>query len=100
MAEEEEDGCSRDHTAKKKRTCITHLWSNVHDHLAKLFTIRRELIVLLLQGHKLIRLGARYSLGAPNGWDTIGRPQVLGCSVGQPVHPIFIRFTKRSYLHP
>jgi hypothetical protein len=54
----------------------------------------------LLQGHELLRLGARYWLGAPNGWDTTGRLQVLGSSVGEPVHPIFIRSTGRSNVHP
>jgi hypothetical protein len=89
------------------RTCITTLWCHVHDHLAKLFIIRRELLVffsemscVLLQGHELRRLGARYWLRAPNGWDTTGHPQVLGRSVGEPIHPIFIGSTRRSYLHP
>jgi hypothetical protein len=43
----------------------------------------------LFQGHDLFRLDARYWLGAPNGWDTTARPQVIGRSVGEPVHPIF-----------
>jgi len=110
---------------KMERTCITTLWCHVHDHLAKLFIIRRELLVflgkmsrvlfiirqsllvffgemsnVLLQGHELLRLGARYWLGAPNSWHTTGRPQVLGRSVGDPVHPIFIGSIRRSYLHP
>jgi hypothetical protein len=55
---------------------------------------------VLLQGHELLRLGARYWLGAPNGWDTTGRLQVLGSSVGEPVHPIFIESTGRSNVHP
>ena len=59
-----------------------------------------ELSRVLLQGHELLRLGARYWLGAPNGWNTTGRLQVLGCSVGEPVNPIFIRSTRRSNLHP
>jgi hypothetical protein len=84
---------------KRWRTWITHLWSNVHDHLTELFIIRRESLVLLFQGHELLRLGARYWWGAPNGWDTTGRPQVLGHSIGEPVHPIFIESTRRSYLH-
>jgi len=43
---EEEVGCSRDHTTKKGgHTCIIILWCNVHDHLAKFFIIRRELLV-------------------------------------------------------
>jgi len=74
------------------------MWSNVYDHLTKLFIIRRESLVffsemshVLLQGHKLLRLGARYWLGAPNGWDTTGRSQVLGCSVGEPRTPDFYR---------
>jgi len=46
---------------------------------------------VLLQGHELLRLGARYWLGAPNSWDTTGHPQVLGHSIGEPVHPIFYR---------
>jgi hypothetical protein len=55
---------------------------------------------VLLEGHELLRLGAQYWLGAPNGWDTIGRPQVLSRSVREPVHPIFIGSTRRSNLHP
>jgi len=55
---------------------------------------------VLLQGHELLRLGARYWLGAPSGWETTGRPQVLGRSVGEHVYPIFIRSTGRSNLHP
>jgi len=91
---------------KKGRTCITTLWCQVHDHLANLFKIRRELRFfgemncVLLQGHELIRLSAWYWLGAPNGWDNTGRPQVLGRSVWEPVHLIFIGSTRRSYLHP
>jgi hypothetical protein len=92
---------------KRGRSCITTLWCQVHDHLAKLFIICRELLVflgemsrVLMQGHKLLRLGARYWLGASNGWETTGRPQVLDRSVGEPVHSIFIGSTKRSYLHP
>ena len=85
---------------KKGPTCITHMWSNVNDHLAELFIIRRKSLVLLLQGHELLRLGARYWLGAPNGWDTTGRPQVLGRSARELVHSIFIGSTRRSYLHP
>jgi hypothetical protein len=48
-----------------------------------------ELSRVLLQGHELLRLGAWYWLGAPNGWNTTGRPQVVGRSVGEPVNPIF-----------
>jgi hypothetical protein len=59
-----------------------------------------ELSRVLLQGHKILRLGARYWLGAPSGWDTMGRSEVLGRSVGEPVHPIFIGSTGRSNLHP
>jgi len=55
---------------------------------------------VLLEGHELLRLGAQYWLGAPNGWDTTGRPQVLSRSVGEPIHPIFIGSTRRSNLHP
>jgi hypothetical protein len=68
--------------------------------LAKLFIIHRESLVLLLQGHELLRLGARYWLGASSGWDTTGHPQVLGRSAGEPVHLIFIGSTRRSYLYP
>jgi hypothetical protein len=92
---------------KRRRTCIIHLWCNFHEHLAELFIIHRELLVffgemscVLLLGHDLLRLGARYWLRAPNSWDIMGRSQVLGHSVGEPVHPIFIRSTRRSYLHP
>jgi hypothetical protein len=55
---------------------------------------------VLLQSHELLRLGARYRLRDPNGWDTAGHPQVLSRSVGELVHPIFIGSTGRSYLHP
>ena len=37
---------------------------------------------------------------APNDWDTTGQPQVFGRSVEEPVDPIFIGSTRRSYLHP
>ena len=90
-------------TVRPKRGCtciITHPWSNVHDHLTKLIIIRRESFILLFQGHELLRLGARYWWSAPNGWDTTGRPQVFDRSVGEPVDPIFIGSTRRSYLHP
>jgi hypothetical protein len=59
-----------------------------------------ELSRALLQGHELLRLRAQYWLGAPNGWNTTGRPQVVGCSVGEPANPIFIVSTWRSNLHP
>jgi hypothetical protein len=36
----------------------------------------------------------------PNSWNTTGRPQVLGRSVGEPVNPIFIGSIRRSNLHP
>jgi len=92
---------------KKRCTCISTLWCHVHDHLVKLFIIHRELLVFLgemsrvmLQGHELLRLGARYWLEVPNGWDTTGCLQVLGHSVGEAVHPIFIGSIRRSYLHP
>jgi len=89
--------------------CIytTHLWFHVHDHLAELFVIRWKLLILLgeisrvlFQGHDLLRLGAQYWLGAPNGWDTTSCLQVLGRSVGEFVHLIFIGSTRRSCLHP
>jgi len=44
---EEEAGCSRDHTATKGAHMYHTLWCQVHDHLAKLFIIRRELLVFL-----------------------------------------------------
>jgi hypothetical protein len=105
--EKEKTGCSRDHTAKKKDTCTTHTWSHIYDHSAELFIIRsRELLILfseinhmLLQGHELLRLGTRYRLRAPNGWDTTGDPLVLDCSVGESIHPISIGSTRRSCLH-
>jgi len=92
---------------KRKRTCIIHLWCNFHVHLTELFIIHQELLVffsemscVLLLSHDLLRLGAQYWLRAPNSWDIMGRSQVLGCSVGEPVHPIFIGSTRRFYLHP
>jgi len=114
MEEEEEADFPRTKWPKRRRICITHLWSNVHDHLAELFIIRWESLVLLLQGHellrldarivvarpKLLRLDARYWLRAPNGWDTTGHLQVIGRSVGEPEHQIFIGSTRWSYLHP
>jgi hypothetical protein len=82
-------------------TCIiTHPWSNVHDHLTELIIIHRESFILLFQGHELLRLSARYWWRAPNGWNTTGHPQVFCRSVGEPVDPIFIGSTRRSYLHP
>jgi len=73
---------------KRRRTCITTLGSHVHNHLVELFIIHRELLVflseislVLFQGHDILRLGARYWFGAPNGWDTTSLPQVLGRSV-------------------
>jgi hypothetical protein len=45
--------------------------------------------------YKLLRLGARYRLEAPNGRDTKVRSQVLGRSVGESVHPIFIRVGRK-----
>jgi len=99
--EQEEAGCSRNYTAKKGCTCIiTHPWSNVHDHLTELIIIRQESFILLFQGHKLLRLGARYWWRAPNGWDTTGRSQVFDRSVGELVDLIFIGSTRRSYLYP
>jgi len=86
---------------KKGCTCIiTHPWSNVYDHLMELIIIRRESFILLFQGHELLKLDARYWWRAPNGWDTTGRPQVFGRSVGEPVDPIFIESTRWSYLNP
>jgi hypothetical protein len=93
---------------KRRRTrTTTHLWSHVHDHLTKLLIIRRkslrffgEMGRMLLQDRELLRLGAQYQLWAPNGWDTTSRPQVLGHSVGESVHPISIGLTRKSYLHP
>jgi len=41
-----------------------------------------ELSRVLLQGQELLRLGA------PNGWNTTGRLQVVDCSVGELVNPI------------
>jgi hypothetical protein len=78
---------------------ITHPWSIVHDHLTELFIIHLESFILLFQGHELLRLGAQYWWRALNGWDTTGRPQVFDRSVGEPVDPIFIGSTRRSYLH-
>jgi hypothetical protein len=68
--------------------------------LMELIIIRQESFILLFQGHKLLKLGARYWWRAPNGWDTTGRPQVFGRSVGEPVDPIFIESTRWSYLNP
>jgi hypothetical protein len=89
-------------TVRPKRSCtciISHPWSNLHDHLTELIIIRRELFILLFQGHELLRLCARYWWRALNGWDTTSRPQVFGHSVGEPVDPIFFRSTRRSHLH-
>jgi hypothetical protein len=93
---------------KRGRTCTTHLWSYVHDHLTKLFIIRWESLIffsemsrrVLLQGHELLRLGAWYRLETPNIWDTMGCPQVLDCSFGESVHPISIGPIRQSCLHP
>jgi hypothetical protein len=105
--EKEEAGCSRNDTAKKRRTRTTHLWSHVHDNLEEIFIIRWESLnffseksCMLLQGRKLLRLGARYGLQAPNGWDTTGHTQVLDCSIEEFMHPIPIGSIRRSYLYP
>ena len=66
----------------------------------ELIIIRQESFILLFQGHELLKLDARYWWRAPNGWDTTGRPQVFGRSVGEPVDPIFIESTRWSYLNP
>jgi hypothetical protein len=70
----------------------------------ELFIIRWELLIffgemsrVLLQSHKLVRLWAWYR--APNSWDTTGRSQVFNHSVGESVHSISIRSTRRSCLH-
>ena len=89
-------------TVRPKRGCtciITHPWSNLHDHLTELIIIHWESFILLFQGHELLRLGARYWWKAPNGWDTTGWPQVFGRSVREPVDPIIIGSTRRSYFH-
>jgi len=49
---------------KRRHTHTTHLWSHVHDYLAELFIIRRELLVFFGE--------MSHVLGAPNGWDTTG----------------------------
>ena len=93
---------------KRERTRTTHLWFHVHDHLAELFIICQKSLIffsemgrMLLQGHELLRLGARYRLRAPNDWDTTGCPQVLDRNVGESAHPISIGSTRRrSCLHP
>jgi hypothetical protein len=70
-------------------SCSWPFGEAVHDSLWVVYTppigvvFFGELSRVLLQGHKL-RLGARYWLGAPNGWDTTGCPQVLDHSVGDP----------------
>jgi hypothetical protein len=91
---------------KGENTSTTHLWSHVHDYLTELFIICRESLILfgemghiLLQNCELLRLGARYRLRAPNGWDTMDCPQVLGHSVEESIHLISIGSTKRSCLH-
>ena len=93
--------------SKKGRTLTTHLWSHIHDHLAKLFIICQELLILfgeishvLLQGQDLLRLGTQYRLSAPNGWDNTGCPQVLDYTVGESVYLISIRSTWWSCLYP
>jgi len=68
--------------------------------LTELIIIRWESFILLFQGHELLRLGAQCWWRALNGWDTTGRPQVFGRSVGEPIDPIFIGSTRQSYLHP
>ena len=68
--------------------------------MTELIIIRRESFILLFQGHELLKLGVGYWWRAPNGWNTTGRPQVFGRSVGEPVYLIFIGSTRWSYLHP
>jgi len=56
------------------------------------------LVFLDVKGRKLRKLSAQDRLRAPNGWNTIGRPQVLGRSVREPVQSIFIGSTGRCCL--
>ena len=106
LEKEEEASHSQYHMAKRWRTHTTHSWSHIHDHLVELFIIRQESLIffgemsrVLLEGHELLRLSARYWLGAPNGWDTTSRPQILSLSVRESVHSISIGSTRRSCLH-
>jgi hypothetical protein len=92
---EEEAGC---YTAKKEAHIYHHSvmpcsWpfgEAVHNspRVARIFRWAESCVAARPQ---LLRLGAQYWLGAPNGWDTTGRPQVIGRR---------IRPTRRSYLHP
>jgi len=59
-----------------------------------------EMSHMLLQCRKLLRLGARYRLQAPNDWDTTSHTQVLGYSIEESIHTISIASTERSYFHP
>ena len=106
LEDEEEVGHSQDYMVKKG----VHMYhpsviscplpfGEVHNSL-RVTHIFGDMSRVLLQGHELLRLGARYRLGAPNSWDTTSRPQVLGRNVGETVHLISIRSTRRSCLHP
>ena len=104
LEEEKEAGC---YTAKKGADMYHHsvkscswLFGGVVHNSPRVARILGEISRVLFQGHDTLRLGARYWFWAPNGWDTMGRPQVLGRSVEEPVHPIVIGSTGRSDLHP
>jgi hypothetical protein len=79
--EEEEAGRSRDHTTKKGAHtyhpfAIWCPWSfdGVVHNPPRVAHIFCEMSRMLLQGHELLRLGARYRLRVLNGWHTTGRP--------------------------
>ena len=107
LEEEEETSRFWNHTTKKIYTRTNHLWSHVYNHMAELFIICRESLIffsersrVLLQGHELLRLGARYRLRALNDWDTTGRQQVISRSVGESVHSISIGLVHQTILPP
>jgi hypothetical protein len=109
MLEEEEEVASRSWNHMAKKGVHTYHLSVIScpGPFCGVVIIRWELLIflcgmscMLLQGHKLLRLGARYQLGASNSWDTMAHPQVLNHSVRESVHLISIGSTRLSCLHP
>jgi hypothetical protein len=83
MLEEEEEVASRSWNHMAKKGVHTYHLSVIScpGPFCGVVIIRWELLIflcemscMLLQGHKLLRLGARYQLGASNSWDTMAHP--------------------------
>jgi hypothetical protein len=77
---------------KRWRTWITHLWSNVHNP--------SRVTHIVVSRPWTPQTGCLILMGSFQRLRHDGPPQVLGHSIGELVHPIFIGSTRRSYLHP